>query len=134
MATPQWPVPQITGYLYGPMKPNLQAPWVIEGTFDQEMTLTIHVDTVSTKTILAVLADGKPVMEKLFDPGPGWRVKKSIFRKNGTSTETSTIRTTPQRSRKDPNDQMLLPRGDWSRSRAFRWPLRRRGNDAFSAT
>jgi aryl-phospho-beta-D-glucosidase BglC (GH1 family) len=115
MATPQWPVPQITGYLYGPMKPNLQAPWVIEGTFDQEMTLTIHVDTVSTKTILAVLADGKPVMEKLFDPGPGageW--KKSIFKKEWDIYQNVYDQDyTAKIPAKTRTIQMLLPRGDW---------------------
>lgn len=79
---PQWPSALVTAYVYGPLKPNLQAPWVVEGTFDKQSDLRLHVGVVSQTSRLEILADGKKVFDKKFTPGPGkgeW--KESVFRK-----------------------------------------------------
>jgi aryl-phospho-beta-D-glucosidase BglC (GH1 family) len=76
MAEPVWPLPDAPGFLYGPMQPDYQSPMVIEGDFDQALTLRLHVGTVSNRARLAVKAGEEFVFEKLFECGPGegeWR-------------------------------------------------------------
>jgi hypothetical protein len=79
---PQWPSPIITGYVYGPIHPELHTPWAVEGYFNKAADLQLHVGTVSDSTDLLILADGKTVFEKKFNPGPGkgeWKV--SLFKR-----------------------------------------------------
>ncbi len=78
---PQWPSPLVTANLYGPQKPDLAAPFALVGNFPKGSTLRLRIQTVSGPARLVVRADGKPVLEKTFQPGPGkgeW--KESIFR------------------------------------------------------
>ncbi len=72
---PTWPRPQANGTLYAPDKPDLEPeskePLVVEGPFDAETRLRVHVMTVSSRAILVVRADSEPVWEKRFVCGPG---------------------------------------------------------------
>jgi aryl-phospho-beta-D-glucosidase BglC (GH1 family) len=82
---PTWPRPMAYGTLFAPQKggmsPEAKQPLVVEGPFDQETTLRIHVMTVSSRAMLVLRADGKTIWEKPFVCGPGegeW--KKAVFR------------------------------------------------------
>jgi aryl-phospho-beta-D-glucosidase BglC (GH1 family) len=73
--TPTWPRPQANGTLYNPHKPGLQPgskePLVVDGPFDAQTRLRMHVMTVSSQATLVVRADGQTVWEKRFVCGPG---------------------------------------------------------------
>jgi aryl-phospho-beta-D-glucosidase BglC (GH1 family) len=80
LPTPTWPRPQANGTLYHPQKAELQPqsrePLVVEGPFDVQTRLRVHVMTVSSRATLVVRADGETVWEKRFVCGPGegeWR-------------------------------------------------------------
>ncbi len=72
---PAWPRPVAHGVIYAPDKSGLTAehrlPLSIHGSFSAATQMRFKVDTVSTKADFVVMADGKPIFEKLFTPGPG---------------------------------------------------------------
>ena len=70
-AVPEWPAPEVSAFLYGDRKPELQSSLVIEGALGGA-TLRLHVNTVSTRARLHVTDDhGTVVWEHAFIPGPG---------------------------------------------------------------
>ncbi len=70
-ATPDWPAPQVSAFLYGPMKQDLQSSLVLAGPLGGNV-LQLHIDTVSTRAKLrATSGDGTVVWEHDFQPGPG---------------------------------------------------------------
>lgn len=79
---PAWPAPQsVTGILMSPAKPEGSHPLIINGPFDQETVVRLHVATVSAAARLVAEADGKKIWEKHFQCGPGegeW--KKADFK------------------------------------------------------
>lgn len=80
VAAPHWPPSAINGYLYGPMKKDLQKPLRVQGGFEQGGSLGLHIHTVSQDGVLLIQADGKTVLRQAFHPGPGqgeW--KESVY-------------------------------------------------------
>ncbi|NLF71542.1 MAG: glycoside hydrolase family 5 protein [Candidatus Anammoximicrobium sp.] len=79
---PQWPRPlPPNGTLLSPRKKEGSHPLVIEGPFPAATELRLRVLTVSASALLVVEADGKRVLEKKFQCGPGegeW--KKAEFK------------------------------------------------------
>ncbi len=112
---PQWPSAMVTSYVYGPLKPNLHAPWVVEGAFEKESVLRLRVGVVSQASQLKIFADGKQIFDKKFTPGPGegeW--KESVFRKEWNIYQnpydkdyTASI---PSHTRRI---ELVLSEGDW---------------------
>lgn len=70
MPYPQWPTFPVARYFYGPRKPDLSTPLVLNGNFD-ESELLIHINVVSATATLKVRADDKDVFEKELLCGPG---------------------------------------------------------------
>ncbi len=68
---PEWPGSLVSGYLYGPQKPDLRSPLRIEGPFPTDTTLRLHVLQVSSRSRLTVLADATVLTNRAFVPGPG---------------------------------------------------------------
>ena len=69
---PQWPrVLPPNGVLLSPAKPEGSRPLVIDGPFARQTALRLHVLTVSSAARLVVEADGKPILDKQFQCGPG---------------------------------------------------------------
>lgn len=70
-AVPQWPAAQVSAFLYGPMKPDLQSSLVLEGPLGGT-TLRLRVNTVSSRAKLRVTdGRGAALWEQAFVPGPG---------------------------------------------------------------
>ena len=70
-AVPQWPAAQVSAFLYGPMKPDLQSSLVLEGPLGGT-TLRLRVNTVSSRAKLRVTdGRGAALWEHAFVPGPG---------------------------------------------------------------
>lgn len=73
-AEPMWPEPLgFSGYLYGPTKPSMQSPAVIEVNLPQPFTFRVRVGTVSHSSRLQVRVDGnrRTAWQQDFKPGPG---------------------------------------------------------------
>jgi len=82
--TPSWPRPKANGTLFSPTKGEVSAearePLVLEGPFEQETVLRLHVQVVSSRANLVVRGDGKELWSKEFVCGPGegeW--EKAVF-------------------------------------------------------
>jgi hypothetical protein len=113
---PVWPlVPTASAYLYGPEKREFKSPLVLRGDFPAGTEAIISVGTVSSRGRLRILADGKPLVDKLFLPGPGageW--KKSVYREewnvyqNIYDREYSCVLGAPAKALSISNDE-----GDW---------------------
>ena len=70
-AVPQWPAAQVSAFLYGPMKQDLQSTLVLEGPLGGT-TLRLRVNTVSSRAQLRVTdGRGTALWEHAFVPGPG---------------------------------------------------------------
>ena len=69
---PTWPRNRVldTPYLFGPLKPELQSPLILQGNFPANTRLELMVGTVSTQSRLVVRADDRVVFEKDFVSGP----------------------------------------------------------------
>ena len=77
---PTWPPVQLAGHLYGPAKPDLRSPLVLQGDFKPGTEIALKVQQVSVKARIVAKADGKVVAEQTFDPqaSPGeWNPVKS---------------------------------------------------------
>jgi Cellulase (glycosyl hydrolase family 5) len=96
---PAWPRPlPPNGILLSPGKPEGSYPLVVDGPFDAETQLRLHVMTVSSKARLVVEADGKSVFEKTFQCGPGqgewkkaefkpqWQIYQNLYDRDYTAT------------------------------------------------
>ncbi len=79
---PTWPVPAgLNSYLYGPFKKDFQSTLIIRTNLTRQAEIGITVAAVSHEADLEVRADGAPVLQKSFQPGPGqgeW--KESVYR------------------------------------------------------
>jgi hypothetical protein len=70
-AVPEWPAPQVSAFLYGTTKPDLQSSLVLAGPLGGT-TLRLRVNTVSSRAkIRATDGAGTILWEHLFTPGPG---------------------------------------------------------------
>jgi len=70
-AVPEWPAAQVSAFLYGSAKKDLQSSLVLEGPLGGT-TLRLHVNTVSTLAKLrATDGRGATLWEHTFIPGPG---------------------------------------------------------------
>jgi aryl-phospho-beta-D-glucosidase BglC (GH1 family) len=65
---PTWPLFRIAGYLYGPVKPELRSPLVIQGDLPAGTEVTIRLNQLSQKARVVAKADGRVVAEQAFDP------------------------------------------------------------------
>lgn len=77
---PTWPLPTLTGKLYGPAKPELKSPLILRGDFKAGTQLALMIAQVSVKAKLRATADGRVVAETLFDPQTNpesWTANKS---------------------------------------------------------
>lgn len=112
---PSWPRTVAYGLLLGPAKTEPKGPLVIEGSFEHDTQLRLHVMVVSSHADLVVEADGEVIWEKSFVCGPGegewekaefkeeWNVYQNLFDRDYSLTipkGTSQV-------------QIRLPRGDW---------------------
>lgn len=75
---PSWPMLDAPGWLAGPAKKAQGGPLRIEGPFDSVTSLRVRVAVVSSRSKLAVQADGKTVFEHLFQCGPGTGEWKTV--------------------------------------------------------
>ena len=70
-AVPEWPAAQVSAFLYGSGKKELQSSLVFEGPLGGT-TLRLHVNTVSSLAKLRVTDErGTVLWEHVFRPGPG---------------------------------------------------------------
>jgi len=78
---PSWPKVKVAGYLFGPDKEELQAPFLITIADGRKLKLRLRIDTVSDSSKLDVKADGRTVLLRSFMNGSGkgeW--KEAIFK------------------------------------------------------
>ena len=47
--TPQWPIPQVGGHLFGSTRPEWQTPIVLEGPFPEAVRLRVRVLSAATR-------------------------------------------------------------------------------------
>ena len=73
--TPSWPRPKANGTLYSPTKKEVseeaRESLVLEGPFEQETSLRLRVQVVSSRANLIVRGDNKELWTKEFVCGPG---------------------------------------------------------------
>ncbi|NLV43449.1 MAG: glycoside hydrolase family 5 protein [Candidatus Hydrogenedentes bacterium] len=78
--TPEWPARKgCGGFLYGPWKPELAAPLVLEVALAHPAELTLTVGDVSSRARLCVVSAGKTLHDELFTTGPGegpWKTSR----------------------------------------------------------
>ncbi len=67
---PQWPVLQVSNYLYGPVKSEFQSPLIIKGDFAAGTEVTVNVHQVSIESTLQVKANQTVIYSKNFVCGP----------------------------------------------------------------
>ena len=67
---PVWPITDISNYLYGSWKSDLQSSLVFEGEFSKDDTLTINVHQVSLEATLQIMLDDTEIYNKNFVCGP----------------------------------------------------------------
>ena len=69
--TPEWPAPQVSAFLYGKGKADLQSSLVLSGPLGGK-NLRLHVNTVSSQAkVRATDGEGAILWEHDFKPGPG---------------------------------------------------------------
>jgi len=78
---PTWPPVLMPNYLYGSYKSPWNGPMIIHGDFKQGQTVVLHVQQVSTSADLRIRLDGKQIMQKNFQPGPGEGEWKEVIYK-----------------------------------------------------
>jgi aryl-phospho-beta-D-glucosidase BglC (GH1 family) len=73
---PEWPITNISNYLYGSWKNDLQSSLVFEGAFAKDDTITINVHQVSIVSTLKIMLDDTEIYSKHFvcgsDLGEDW--------------------------------------------------------------
>jgi hypothetical protein len=105
----------ISQYLYGPEKPDSRSALVLNGEFAAGVPLSIHVQQVSQRARLQVLADGEQVFEHYFEPRAGdgewkkseykpeWKIYQAVYDRVYTTA-------LPKRCQKL---ELRLAEGDW---------------------
>ncbi|MCM2371604.1 glycoside hydrolase family 5 protein [Aporhodopirellula aestuarii] len=99
---PTWPQIIAHATLYAPTKseiaPEARRPLRIHSQWNADTSLRFRVGTVSSTNTLVVRADGKPLFEKTFDPGPGdgewrsveyfpqWKLHRAVYNRNYQTT------------------------------------------------
>jgi aryl-phospho-beta-D-glucosidase BglC (GH1 family) len=78
---PHWPPLLVVQYLPGGYhsSEHLNGPLVVEGSFLAGTKVTIHVNQVSMKAILAITADDHEILRHTFIPGPNDAEAKTIY-------------------------------------------------------
>ena len=76
---PQWPVLQVSNYLYGPVKSEFQSPLIIEGDFAAGTEVTVNVHQVSIESTLQVKANQTVIYSNHFVCGPDTGADFSII-------------------------------------------------------
>jgi hypothetical protein len=73
---PEWPITNISNYLYGSWKSDLQSSLVFESVFSQDDTITINMHQVSLEATLQIKLDDTEIYSKDFvcepDLGEDW--------------------------------------------------------------
>jgi len=69
-AVPTWPITDISNYLYGPWKSDLQSALVFEGNFVKDAEIIINVQQVSIESTLQIKLDDVEILNKEFICGP----------------------------------------------------------------
>lgn len=67
---PQWPMLNISNYLYGPIKSEFKSSLLLQGNFAQGIEITVNVGQVSSESTLRVTAGNKVIYTKKFICGP----------------------------------------------------------------
>ena len=67
---PVWPITNISNYLYGSWKSDLQSSLIFEGAFSEDDTITINVHQVSLEATLQIKLDDTEIYSKKFVCGP----------------------------------------------------------------
>jgi aryl-phospho-beta-D-glucosidase BglC (GH1 family) len=82
-ATPEWPVPLFGGgFLFGPAKPDLRSPMLLNVDLYESAALTITVGTVSHQARLVVRREDEELFSQDFKPGPGQGPWKEVVFKS----------------------------------------------------
>lgn len=67
---PQWPMLNISNYLYGPIKSEFKSSLVLQGSFAPGTEITVNVGQVSSESTLWITAGNKVIYSKKFVCGP----------------------------------------------------------------
>ena len=93
-APPTWPLMNAVGWLAGTAKPEMDHTMSIGWNCAEAAKLRIKIGTVSTRITLVLKADGQPIWEREFTPGPGkgewekevyakdWNVYQNVYNLN----------------------------------------------------
>ncbi len=68
---PQWPLHDISNFLYGSYKPTLNAPFVIKGSFKKDSEIAINILQVSIKASFVIKLNNKTIFTHSFIPADG---------------------------------------------------------------
>ena len=69
--TPNWPVLEISNGLFGSWKPDLEGPFIVEGSFKQNAVVTINIRQVSVYAEFNISLDDNVLFTKTFEPSSG---------------------------------------------------------------
>ena len=67
---PVWPMIDISGYLYGSLKPEYKSSLILEGNFLKDSEIVINVKQVSIESTLEIRSDDQVIYTKHFVCGP----------------------------------------------------------------
>ncbi|MCA1760909.1 MAG: T9SS type A sorting domain-containing protein, partial [Bacteroidales bacterium] len=67
---PQWPMLNISNYLYGPIKSEFKSALILQGNFAPGTEITVNVGQVSSESTLRITAGNKVIYSKKFVCGP----------------------------------------------------------------
>jgi len=95
---PTWPAPLVQARLYGPGHADWHRPLSIEGPWIRAMELRVRIGQVSRYAKLRLAADGEPIFERIWEPGPGkgewsreiysqqWNIYQNLYDRDYTAT------------------------------------------------
>ena len=93
-ALPTWPMMNAVGWLAGTAKPEMDHTMSIGWNCAETAKLRVKIGVVSTRITLVLKADGQPIWEREFTPGPGkgewekevyakdWNVYQNVYNLN----------------------------------------------------
>jgi len=67
---PQWPMLNVSNYLYGPWKSDFKSTLTIQGNFPAGTEVVVNVGQVSSESTLRIMAGNKTILSKKFVCGP----------------------------------------------------------------
>lgn len=67
---PQWPMLNVSNYLYGPWKSDFKSTLTMQGNFPAGTEITVNVGQVSSESTLRITAENKVIYSKKFVCGP----------------------------------------------------------------